>query len=101
LLDDHNEVTIAVDIKIAHRERTLQVSTGEVVAQDRLQAIYQTTQDNIELQIGCWKCIVHATIIIQAASTLCARDIRGLFLIKRREPTIVEQTWRGNWGLYR
>ena len=54
----HDEVDIAVKIEITHRERTLEVGTHEVGAQDRLHTVYQIPQNTIELWIWCWKCFV-------------------------------------------
>ena len=55
----HDEVNIAVKIKITHRKRTLEVGTNEVVAQDRLHTVYEIPQNTIELWIWCWKWFSH------------------------------------------
>ena len=53
-----DEVNIAVKIEITHRERTLEVGTHEVGAQDRLHPVYEIPQHPIEIWIGCWKWFV-------------------------------------------
>src|SRR5579872_714564 len=55
----HDEVNIAMKIEITHRERTLEVGTHEVGAQDRLHTVYQIPQNPIEFRIWCRKWFVH------------------------------------------
>ena len=45
----HDEVNIAVKIKITHCERPLEVGTHEVGAQDCLHPVYEILQNAIEI----------------------------------------------------
>ena len=47
LLYDDDEINIAVDIEITHRERALQIGTHEIRTHDILHAICQIAQDSV------------------------------------------------------
>jgi hypothetical protein len=49
-VDGDQEVAVAVDVRIADRERPLQVRAGEVVPEDAAGALGQVLQDRVELR---------------------------------------------------
>ena len=75
----HDEVNIAVKIEITHRERTLEVGTHEVGAQDRLHPVYEIPQNPIELWIRCWKCFVPIFHVFNFSTSIISYSLEKPF----------------------
>ena len=77
---DHQKVAVALEITGSERERAGQVGADEVVAENRMRASHQLSQQLVQLRKGRRPCTRHRGIEpppVRSAASAAAPDLSG------------------------